>query len=71
MLCIHEGSRSDNVFPRRIHRGSFRDVPSLVAAIQQYIHTHNQHPKVFIWSASAKRIMSEIAKFNLPPSATA
>ncbi len=47
---------------KRIRRGSFQNVPSLVAAIKQYIDTHNQHPKVFIWSAPAERIMSKIAK---------
>ena len=47
---------------QRIRRGSFQNVASLVAAIQQYIDTHNQNPKVFIWSAPAERIMSKIAK---------
>lgn len=47
---------------KRIRRGSFQNVPSLVAAIKQYIDAHNQNPKVFIWSASAERIMSKIAK---------
>lgn len=47
---------------KRIRRGSFKNVPSLVTAIKQYIDTHNQNPKVFIWSASAERIMSKIAK---------
>ena len=47
---------------KRIRRGSFQNVPSLVAAIKQYIDRRNQHPKVFTWSASAERIMSKIAK---------
>ena len=47
---------------KRIRRGSFQNVPSLVTAIKQYIDRHNQHPKVFTWSASAERIMSKIAK---------
>jgi hypothetical protein len=27
-----------------------------------YIQTHNQNPKVFVWSAAVERIMSKIAK---------
>src|SRR5213080_2199483 len=47
---------------KRIRRGSFRNVPDLIAAINQYIQAHNQNPKVFIWSASVERIMGKIAK---------
>ncbi len=47
---------------KRIRRGSFRNVPELVAAITNYIQTHNQNPKVFVWSASVDTIMSKIAK---------
>ena len=47
---------------KRIRRGSFKNVPSLVAAIKQYIETHNQNPKVFTWTASVEQIMSKIAK---------
>src|SRR6266446_5055496 len=47
---------------RRIRRGSFQNVPDLIAAINQYIQTHNQNPKVFVWSASVERIMAKIAK---------
>ena len=43
-------------------RGSFQNVPDLIAAINQYIQTHNQNPKVFVWSASVERIMGKIAK---------
>jgi transposase len=47
---------------KRIRRGSFKNVPSLVAAIKQYIETHNQNPKVFTWTASVEQIMSKITK---------
>jgi transposase len=46
----------------RIRRGSFKNVPELIKSIDQYIGTHNQNPKVFIWSASVETIMSKIAK---------
>src|SRR5437016_8565943 len=47
---------------KRIRRGSFRNVPDLIAAINQYIQANNQNPKVFIWSASVERILGKIAK---------
>ncbi len=47
---------------KRIRRGSFQNVPALVAAIQDYMDNHNQHPQVFVWSASAERILAKIAK---------
>ena len=47
---------------KRIRRGSFESVPSLVGAIENYIEAHNQNPKVFIWSASVEKIMAKITK---------
>lgn len=46
---------------KRIRRGTFRSVPDLVKAIMQYIETHNQNPKVFVWTASVEKIMTKIA----------
>ena len=47
---------------KRIRRGVFRSVPELIAAIQEYLDNHNQNPKVFVWSASAERILAKVAK---------
>lgn len=47
---------------KRLRRGSFQNVPELVAAITQYIETHNQKPQVFVWSAPVERILTKIAK---------
>jgi transposase len=47
---------------KRIRRGSFKNVPDLIAAIRHYIETHNQNPRVFVWSASAEKIMAKISK---------
>ena len=47
---------------KRLRRGSFKNVASLVAVIRAYIDSHNQNPQVFVWSASVERIMSKIAK---------
>jgi len=47
---------------KRIRRGSFKNVQMLITTIQQYIDTHNQNPRVFIWSASVENILAKIAK---------
>ena len=47
---------------KRIRRGSFKNVPVLIAAINHYIETHNQNPQVFVWSASVEKIMTKISK---------
>jgi transposase len=47
---------------KRLRRGSFSSVPSLIAAIEEYLSNHNQNPHVFLWSASVDTILSKIAK---------
>jgi transposase len=47
---------------KRLRRGSFKNVPDLIAAITQYIDGHNQNAQVFVWSASVETIMTKIAK---------
>jgi transposase len=47
---------------KRIRRGSFRNVNDLIGAINSYIESHNQNPKVFVWTASVQTIMNKISK---------
>jgi transposase len=47
---------------KRIRRGSFKNVKELIIAIKQYIESHNQNPKVFVWTASVESIMRKISK---------
>jgi transposase len=47
---------------KRIRRGSFKNVKELITAIQNYIDSHNQNPKIFVWTASVESIMSKISK---------
>jgi transposase len=47
---------------KRIRRGTFKNVRSLIAAIREYLDHHNQNPKVFMWSAPVERILAKIAK---------
>jgi hypothetical protein len=46
----------------RIRRGSFRNVPELIAAIKEYLDNHNQNPRIFTWTASVERILAKVAK---------
>lgn len=46
---------------KRIRRGSFQNVPDLIKAITQYIEAHNQNPKVFVWTATAEKILGKLA----------
>jgi transposase len=46
----------------RLRRGSFASVAELIAAIEAYLHNHNQNPRVFVWSAPVERILAKIAK---------
>lgn len=47
---------------QRIRRGVFRSVDELIAAIEDYIHNHNQHPKPFIWTARASDILEKVTR---------
>lgn len=50
------------IIDKRIRRGSFRNVPTLIAAIKDYLDNHNQNPQVFVWSAPVERILAKINK---------
>jgi transposase len=47
---------------KRIRRGTFRSVRSLIDAIYDYLNNHNQNPRVFVWSAPVERMLAKIAK---------
>jgi transposase len=48
---------------KRIRRGTFRSVPELKAAIQEFIDAHQTNPKPFVWTKSADEILASIARF--------
>ena len=39
-----------------------RDVIELVTAIEDYVDHHNEHPKPFIWTASASDILEKVKR---------
>lgn len=47
---------------KRIRRGSFENVPQLIAAINEYLAASNEDPKPFVWHASVQAILNKIAK---------
>ncbi|MDP2956611.1 MAG: IS630 family transposase [Longimicrobiales bacterium] len=47
---------------KRIRRDSFESVPELIAVIEDYMAQSNQKPHIFVWTASAERILAKIAK---------
>ena len=47
---------------KRIRRDSFESVPELIAVIEDYMAQSNQNPHIFVWTASAERILAKIAK---------
>lgn len=47
---------------KRIRRGVFKSVADLIAAIDEYIATHNAHPKPFVWTKSAEAILEKVGR---------
>jgi transposase len=54
--------RFAEITSQRIRRGSFRNVKELILVIKTYIESHNQNPRVFVWTASVQSIMNKISK---------
>ena len=46
----------------RLKRGVFRDVEELINALDQYVDSHNEQPKPFIWTASANDILEKVKR---------
>ena len=44
----------------------FTSVPELIAAIEEYIAHHNNNPKPFIWTKSARDILQKVIRANQP-----
>jgi transposase len=47
---------------KALRRGSFYNVDDLIGAITEYINQHNDHPKPFIWTASANDILAKVKR---------
>jgi len=51
-----------DITDKRIRRGTFRSVPELITAIEDYIRAHNRAPKPFIWTAKASDILEKVTR---------
>ena len=54
-----------DISSKRIRRGSFKNVKELIMVIKKYIESHNQNPKVFVWTASVESIMRKISNVKI------
>lgn len=45
---------------KRIRRGTFRSVPELVSAIEDYIKHNNANPKPLVWTKTADEIIAKV-----------
>jgi hypothetical protein len=48
----------------RLRRGVFTSVAELEAAIDEYVVHHNDNPKPFIWTKSARDILQKVIRAN-------
>ncbi|HVT04471.1 MAG TPA: IS630 family transposase [Thermoanaerobaculia bacterium] len=47
---------------KRIRRGTFRSVPELIKAIDDYIAHHNDFPSTFTWTAKVEDVLSKVER---------
>ena len=47
---------------KAVRRGSFSSVPSLIAAVVEFMENWNRSPKPFVWTAKAEDILAKIAR---------
>ena len=51
-----------NISEDRLKRGVFKSVDELVCAIELFVLAHNEDPKPFIWTASARDILEKVIR---------
>ena len=47
---------------KALRRGVFHSVPDLIAAIQEYLDSHNDAPRPYVWTATAESILAKVAR---------
>ena len=47
---------------KAIRRGVFHSVPDLIAAIETYLHAHNENPAPFVWTKTAEQILAKVRR---------
>ena len=51
-----------NLSENRLKRGVFKSVDELVAAIKPFVLAHDEDPKPFVWTKSAKDILQKVMR---------
>ena len=51
-----------NLSEDRLKRGVFKSVDDLIAAIELFVLVHNETPKPFIWTKSAKDTLEKVMR---------
>ncbi|MBI1918275.1 MAG: IS630 family transposase, partial [Planctomycetes bacterium] len=47
---------------KALRRGVFSSVPTLIAAIEDYLEANNADPKPFVWTATAEQILEKVRR---------
>ena len=51
-----------NLSENRLTRGVFKSVDELIAAIELFVLAHNEDPKPFVWTKSARDILQKVMR---------
>lgn len=47
---------------KRLRRGVFHSVDELVQTIEEYVASHNDNPKGFVWTKKADEILEKVSR---------
>ena len=47
---------------KAVRRGSFQSVPDLIEKIMEFIASHNEQAKAFVWTATAEDILAKLER---------
>src|ERR1700742_2129920 len=62
---VRRTERFDRHGDRAMHaarRGVFHSVPDLIASLQEYLDSHNDAPRPYVWTATAESILAKVAR---------
>jgi hypothetical protein len=45
---------------KRIRRGVFKNIPELIAAIEEFIRLNNRNPEPFVWTKKVEEILEKV-----------
>jgi hypothetical protein len=48
-----------------LRRGIFKSVTGLKRAIKEFIEAHNENPKLFVWTATAEKIIEKVGRARI------